>query len=177
MCICCFVVVVVCGVPIFIFLVFFFGFFFSLPVCAVMPGADGGGGGVGSASGGGAGGGAGASSVSGNAGGGGISCTPQLQQQDSAGCNRGEQVDQVYQVLKQAGEIRTSPRPGGSSSSRQIVGPPAEPRASPQQQQHPQHPNSLGRPGTVATLNVTSPPIASSSGLHGRVCVLRLLTY
>ncbi|VVC41251.1 SH3 domain,Protein kinase C-like, phorbol ester/diacylglycerol-binding domain [Cinara cedri] len=128
----------------------------------VMPSgaADGGGSG-------GAGGGAGALFGGGGAAG--------LQQQQDCGsvgsgvASSGQQVDQVYQVLKQAGEIRTSPRPGGgsssSSSSRQIVGPPAEPRAlsSQQLQQHPQHPNSLGRPGTVATLNVTSPPIASSS--------------
>ncbi|XP_050428313.1 uncharacterized protein LOC126838181 isoform X2 [Adelges cooleyi] len=74
-----------------------------------------------------------------------------------------EQVDQVYQVLKQAGEIRTSPRASGGGGGRQqpIVGPPAEPRS----QHHQQHaPNSLGRPSIAATLNVTSPPIASSSG-------------
>lgn len=137
-----------------------------------MPGgaADGGGGGGG----GGVGGGAGALF-------GGCGVAGLQQQQDGGssvgGASTGQQVDQVYQVLKQAGEIRTSPRPGGgssslSSSSRQIVGPPAEPRAlsSQQLQQHPQHPNSLGRPGAVATLNVTSPPIASSSGLHGPVC-------
>ncbi|XP_050536374.1 uncharacterized protein LOC126902806 isoform X2 [Daktulosphaira vitifoliae] len=73
-----------------------------------------------------------------------------------------EQVDQVYQVLKQAGEIRTSPR-SGVGRQQSIVGPPAEPRS-----QHHQHhpPNSLSRPGTAATLNVTSPPNASSSAPH-----------
>ncbi|XP_025197901.1 uncharacterized protein LOC112596436 isoform X6 [Melanaphis sacchari] len=150
----------------------------------VIPGADGGGG-SGGAGVGGAGGGGGGGGVVGGIGGGGCGVSGSgsgvgsgsggavggsLQQLDGAG----QPVDQVYQVLKQAGEIRTSPRPGGPSSARQqqqivVGGPPTEPlpRSSPSQQQqqqqhHPQHPNSLGRPGT--TLNVTSPPIASSSG-------------
>ncbi|XP_025197900.1 uncharacterized protein LOC112596436 isoform X5 [Melanaphis sacchari] len=149
----------------------------------VIPGADGGGG-SGGAGVGGAGGGGGGGGVVGGIGGGGCGVSGSgsgvgsgsggavggsLQQLDGAG----QPVDQVYQVLKQAGEIRTSPRPGGPSSARQqqqivVGGPPTEPlpRSSPSQQQqqqqhHPQHPNSLGRPGT--TLNVTSPPIASSS--------------
>ncbi|XP_027848777.1 uncharacterized protein LOC114128466 isoform X8 [Aphis gossypii] len=156
----------------------------------VIPGADGGGGsggaGVGGVGGGGGGGGGGiVGSVGGGGGGGGAgggcgggggAVGSGLQQLDSTG----QPVDQVYQVLKQAGEIRTSPRPGGPSGTRQqqqivVGGPPTEllPRSSPSQQQqqqqqqqqhHPQHPNSLGRPGT--TLNVTSPPIASSSAPH-----------
>ncbi|XP_025197902.1 uncharacterized protein LOC112596436 isoform X7 [Melanaphis sacchari] len=152
----------------------------------VIPGADGGGG-SGGAGVGGAGGGGGGGGVVGGIGGGGCGVSGSgsgvgsgsggavggsLQQLDGAG----QPVDQVYQVLKQAGEIRTSPRPGGPSSARQqqqivVGGPPTEPlpRSSPSQQQqqqqhHPQHPNSLGRPGT--TLNVTSPPIASSSAPH-----------
>ncbi|XP_025197905.1 uncharacterized protein LOC112596436 isoform X10 [Melanaphis sacchari] len=162
----------------------------------VIPGADGGGG-SGGAGVGGAGGGGGGGGVVGGIGGGGCGVSGSgsgvgsgsggavggsLQQLDGAG----QPVDQVYQVLKQAGEIRTSPRPGGPSSARQqqqivVGGPPTEPlpRSSPSQQQqqqqhHPQHPNSLGRPGT--TLNVTSPPIASSSAPSSPVHNRRLLS-
>lgn len=71
-----------------------------------------------------------------------------------------DDIDNTYQVIKQANEIKSMPT--------RITAPAEPPRKA-------HHPTSMSR-GGQASLNVVSPPVASSSGLLHRIAfsIIRL---